>query len=216
MSGGNMNEDKLQLIMDVLDSMYPDAACELNYSNPLELLIAVMLSAQTTDASVNRVTPALFERYHSAKDYAEASQADLEEMIHAIGLFRNKAKNIKAMAQKLLEDFDGEVPQSHKELESLPGVGRKTANVVMAEAFHYPSVPVDTHVARISKRLGLADPGDSVLVIEKKLREILPRERWIKMHHQFIFFGRYHCKAQNPQCKECQLIKICLEENKKK
>lgn len=210
-----MIEKKQNRILDEFDRLYPDAKCELHYTTPLELLIAVLLSAQTTDASVNKVTPELFKKYHSASDYRDANQEDIEQLIRRIGLYRNKARSIKKMAAMLCEKYDGEVPQSINELIILPGVGRKTASVVVGEAFHVPSVPVDTHVERVSKRLGFAKNEDSVLTVEKKLKRTLPRERWNKLHHQFIFFGRYFCKAQSPRCKECQLVDLCKEKNKK-
>lgn len=210
-----MIKTKQDRILNTFDEMFPDAKCELLHDNNLELLIAVMLSAQTTDESVNRLTRTLFKKYKTVEDYANAPIADLESDIRSIGLFRNKAKNIKAMAKALQTRFNGVVPDSFDGLQSLPGVGRKTANVVMAEAFGYPSLAVDTHVARISKRLGFAKPDDSVLTIEKKLMKTIPKTRWIKTHHQMIFFGRYHCKAISPNCKECPLIDICKEKNKK-
>lgn len=210
-----MIKTKQDRILNTFDEMYPNAKCELKHSNNLELLIAVMLSAQTTDESVNKLTATLFNKYKTVEDYAEASLPELESDIRSIGLFRNKAKNIKAMAKALQMRFNGVVPDSFDALQSLPGVGRKTANVVMAEAFNYPSLAVDTHVARISKRLGFAKPDDSVLTIEKKLMKTIPKNRWIKTHHQMIFFGRYHCKALSPNCKECSLVDICKEKNKK-
>ena len=208
--------ERVERILTELDRMFPDAQCELNHSNELELLIAVMLSAQTTDASVNKLTQTLFQKYHTVEDYANAPLSQLEADIRIIGLYRNKAKNVKAMAQKLLDDFDGKVPHDHASLESLPGVGRKTANVVTAEAFHEPAIAVDTHVERISKRLKLAYSNDSVLTVEKKLMKKVPKERWIKTHHQLIFFGRYHCKAMNPNCAHCGLIDLCREPKRKK
>ena len=191
------------------------ARCELNYSNPLELLIAVMLSAQTTDASVNKLTETLFQKYRSVEDYASAPLSQLEQDLKRIGLYRNKAKNVKAMAQMLIDEFNGEVPANHDALQTLPGVGRKTANVVISEGFGYPAIAVDTHVERIAKRLGFAFKKDSVLTVEKKLMKKIPKERWIKTHHQLIFFGRYHCKAINPQCQDCCLIDICREPKRK-
>ena len=195
--------------------MFPDARCVLNHSNNLELLVAVMLSAQTTDESVNKLTSHLFKKYKTVDDYANASLSELESDLHSIGLYRNKAKNIKAMAVALQARFNGVVPASHDALISLPGVGRKTANVVMAEGFGYPAIAVDTHVERISKRLGFAKPEDTVLTVEKKLMKTIPKNRWIKTHHQMIFFGRYHCKAMSPHCKECPLVDLCKEKNKK-
>ncbi|WP_028044682.1 endonuclease III [Candidatus Stoquefichus massiliensis] len=211
-----MNKEKVKRILDVFDDMYPDAKCELIHRNELELLIAVMLSAQTTDASVNKLTAHLFEKYHTVEDYANAPLAQLESDLHTIGLYRNKAKNVKAMAEKLLADYHGVVPCDYDALQTLPGVGRKTANVVVSEGFQVPAIAVDTHVERISKRLGFAFKKDSVLTVEKKLQKAIPQERWIKTHHQMIFFGRYHCKSMNPSCQNCQLIDICKEPKRKK
>lgn len=211
-----MNKEKVARILNVFDDMYPDAKCELVHSNELELLIAVMLSAQTTDASVNKLTAHLFKKYHTVEDYANAPLSQLEIDLHTIGLYRNKAKNVKAMAEKLLSDYDGIVPCDHDALQTLPGVGRKTANVVVSEGFQVPAIAVDTHVERISKRLGFALKKDSVLTVEKKLQKAIPQERWIKTHHQMIFFGRYHCKSMNPSCQNCQLIDICKEPKRKK
>lgn len=210
-----MNKEKLSIILHEFDNLFPDAKCELVHSNELELLIAVMLSAQTTDASVNKLTERLFQKYHTVEDYANAPIEELEQDLKSIGLYRNKAKNIKAMAQKLISDFGGQVPCEHEALQTLPGVGRKTANVVISEGFQVPAIAVDTHVERISKRLGIAQKKDSVLTVEKKLMKNIPKERWIKTHHQMIFFGRYHCKAMNPQCQNCQLIHICKEPKRK-
>ena len=209
-----MIKTKQDRILNTFDEMFPDARCVLNHSNNLELLVAVMLSAQTTDESVNKHTSHLFQKYKTVDDYANASLPELESDLHSIGLYRNKAKNIKAMAVALQARFNGVVPASHDALISLPGVGRKTANVVMAEGFGYPAIAVDTHVERISKRLGFAKPEDTVLTVEKKLMKTIPKNRWIKTH-QMIFFGRYHCKAMSPHCKECPLVDICKEKNKK-
>ena len=210
-----MIKTKQDRILNTFDEMFPDARCVLNHSNNLELLVAVMLSAQTTDESVNKLTSHLFQKYKTVEDYANASLSELESDLHSIGLYRNKAKNIKTMAQALQTRFNGVVPASHDALISLPGVGRKTANVVMAEGFGYPAIAVDTHVERISKRLGFAKPDDTVLTVEKKLMKTIPKNRWIKTHHQMIFFGRYYCKAMSPHCKECPLVDICKEKNKK-
>ncbi len=210
-----MKKEKLERIFNEFDRLFPDASCELRYTNELELLIAVMLSAQSTDVSVNKLTVSLFEKYKSVEDFAYASLEDLQNDIKTIGLYRNKAKNIISMANKLIEDYDGKVPCSFESLQALPGVGRKTANVVMSEAFKVPSIAVDTHVERISKRLGFAFKKDSVLTVEKKLMKKIPKDRWIKSHHQMIFFGRYFCKAISPKCYECQLYDICKETKKK-
>ena len=210
-----MIKTKQDRILNTFDEMFPEARCVLNHSNNLELLVAVMLSAQTTDESVNKLTSHLFQKYKTVEDYANASLSELESDLHSIGLYRNKAKNIEAMAESLQARFNGVVPASHDALISLPGVGRKTANVVMAEGFGYPAIAVDTHVERISKSLGFAKKDDTVLIVEKKLMKTIPENRWIKTHHQMIFFGRYHCKAMSPHCKECPLVDICKEKNKK-
>ena len=204
-----MIKTKQDRILNTFDEMFPDARCVLNHSNNLELLVAVMLSAQTTDESVNKLTSHLFQKYKTVDDYANASLPELESDLHSIGLYRNKAKNIKAMAMALQARFNGVVPASHDALISLPGVGRKTANVVMAEGFGYPAIAVDTHVERISKRLGFAKPDDTVLTVEKKLMKTIPKNRWIKTHHQMIFFGRYLCHAKNPECDRCPFTQYC-------
>ncbi|MCL6456405.1 MAG: endonuclease III, partial [Gorillibacterium sp.] len=174
-----------------------------------ELLIAVMLSAQATDESVNRVTVALFHKYKKPEDYLLVPLEELEQDIRSIGLFRNKAKHIQQMCMILQETFGGNVPETHEALIALPGVGRKTANVVVSTAFGVPAIAVDTHVERVTKRLGLSKEDDSVLVVEKKLMSIVPREEWCLTHHRIIFFGRYHCKAQSPRCDACPLLDIC-------
>lgn len=193
----------------MLQELYPDAACELVHVNPYELLIAVILSAQTTDKAVNLVTPALFKAYPRPIDLATASLKDVESILQSIGLYRNKAKNIIQTATMLTEEFDGQVPASRAQLMKLPGVGRKTANVVLSVAFHIPAVPVDTHVERIAKRLGLAKDHDNVLQVEAKLKRKIPRELWNVSHHQMIHFGRYFCTAKSPNCQECQLTSVC-------
>ena len=195
--------------LDVLSLAYPDAQCELVHQSPFELLMAVILSAQTTDKSVNLVTPALFRRYPTPAAMAAASLADLEDALKQLGLFRNKAKHLQATATTLLEQFHGQVPRTRNALMSLPGVGRKTANVVLSVAFGIPAVPVDTHVERIAKRLGLAKDADDVLAVEQKLQRKIPRELWSSSHHQMIHFGRYFCTAQNPRCDACSLTDQC-------
>ena len=201
-------------ILDQLEIMFPEAHCELIHESTFQLLIAVILSAQTTDASVNKVTPALFEKYPTANELARADLKDVENIIRNIGLYRNKAKNIIACAKELVENYDGEVPSNMKQLTSLSGVGRKTANVVMSVAFDIPAIAVDTHVERISKRLGFAKQQDSVLQVEVKLKRKLNRQRWNRAHHLFIFFGRYFCTAKNPKCSECPFIENYREKNK--
>ena len=195
-----MKRSSKEYIIENLNRLYPDAHCELNHKDSFELLIAVVLSAQTTDVSVNRVTPALFEKYPDALSLSEASEEDVMRLIHSIGLYKNKSRNIINLAKELVKRFDGEVPSKREELESLPGVGRKTANVVLSNCFDYPAFAVDTHVSRVSKRLMIARKDDDVLTIEKKLMKFFPRNCWSRLHHQFIFFGRYKCKAKNPEC----------------
>lgn len=201
--------DRVSLIINVLEDMYPDAYCELNHSNDLELLIAVLLSAQSTDKSVNIITVKLFKKYNSIQDYISTDLGELENDLRQLGLFKNKAKNIKLLCIRLREFYNSEVPRSRKDLESLAGVGRKTANVMLSTAFNIPAIAVDTHVERVSKRLGLAYTNDSVLKVETKLMNKFPKEKWSKLHHQIIFFGRYHCKALNPKCNSCVLKDIC-------
>jgi endonuclease-3 len=196
--------------------MFPDAKAELNYQNPFELLIAVVLSAQTTDKAVNNVTKKLFMDYPNPEALSKACLSDVETIIKTIGLYHNKAKNIIALSQVLVEKHNGLVPQHRDELEALPGVGRKTTNVVISNAFGIPALAVDTHVARISVRLGLAKEKDSVLEIEKKLNRKIPKEYWLKVHHQMIFFGRYHCLAKNPKCPICPLFDDCKYKDKQK
>lgn len=199
-----------------LNQMFPDAKAELNYQNPFELLIAVVLSAQTTDKAVNKVTEKLFTAYPNAEALAQANLLDVENTIKTIGLYHNKAKNIIALSQALVEKHHGLVPQEREQLEALPGVGRKTTNVVISNAFGIPALAVDTHVARISVRLGLAKEKDSVLEIEKKLNRKISKQHWLKVHHQMIFFGRYHCLAKNPKCNICPLFDDCKYKDKQK
>lgn len=203
-------------ILETLENMFPHANVELNHQNQFELLIAVVLSAQTTDVSVNKVTPQLFQAYPTAYALSLAKQEDVERFIKTIGLYRNKAKNIIELSKKLVESYQGEVPHTREELESLPGVGRKTTNVVLSNAFGVPAIAVDTHVERVSKRLGLVKQEDSVLVVEKKLMKKFPKASWQKLHHQLIFFGRYHCLAKKPKCEACLLYDVCVYEHKHK
>ena len=203
-----INKDE---IASYLNELYPDAHCELNYDSIFHLLIAVMLSAQTTDNSVNKVTPILFEKYVTPLDLANANLEDVENIIRSIGLYKNKAKNIIATSKMLVEKYNSIVPNTLEELTSLPGVGRKTANVLLVEGFKIPAFPVDTHVERVSKRLGIAKQNDSVETVEKKIRKIYLKEQYGLLHHQFIFFGRYFCKAISPNCKECRFLGRCFK-----
>ena len=201
--------EKREFIMQYMDEILPNASCELIYHKDYELLIAVMLSAQTTDKKVNKVTEVLFNRYPSLDALKKAPLDVIEDIIKEVGLFKNKSKNLKAIVDALIERFNRKVPSDKDELMSMPGVGNKTAEVVRAELFKIPEFPVDTHVHRISKRLGLASMGDDVVATETQLKAFFSKEKWIKLHHQFIHFGRYHCHAQNPQCGSCKLCEIC-------
>ncbi len=196
-------------ILKRLEALYPDARAELEYSNNFELLISVILSAQSTDDSVNRVTPALFADYPTPESLAEAPVEDLEAHLRPLGLYKNKAKHIKRASHDIATRFNGRIPESQSSLESLAGVGRKTANVVRSVAFNIPRIAVDTHVARVSKRLKIAEKGDVHRKIEEKLMQQLPESHWSKAHHQMIFFGRYRCKARTPRCDECPLKPWC-------
>ena len=202
---------KADEIYKILDEMFPNAHCELIHKNVFELACAVALSAQTTDERVNMVTPKLFERYPDAYALASARAEDVEEIIATVGLYHNKAANLIAMAKELVTRYDGKVPSTQEELVSLPGVGRKTANVILAEAFAIPAFAVDTHVSRIAKRLGFAKKDDSIEMIEKKLCRAFKKDKWIKAHHLFIFFGRYRCHAKKPECDGCPLSAYCKE-----
>lgn len=196
-------------ILDEMRRMFPNAKAELDYENPYELTVAVILSAQATDVSVNLATPALFEKYPSVYDLAQAELLDVQNLIKTIGLYRNKAKALIGMANQVVQHFDGQIPHRHRDLLTLDGVGQKTANVIRSVAFGEPAIAVDTHVSRVSKRLKLAKEADDVSAIERKLKRKIKRERWIEAHHLMIFFGRYHCKALNPQCEVCPFTAQC-------
>lgn len=200
--------EKIGPILQLLDQHYPDAHVTLDFQNPLELLVATVLSAQCTDVRVNQVTPAIFKKYPSAADYANAPLADLEQAIYTTGFYHQKAKSIKAICQALVERFDGKVPDSLEELVKLPGIGRKTANVVLGNAFGIPGIVVDTHIGRVAQRLGLTREKDPVK-IEFALMPLVPRERWVKFSHQMIWHGRQICTAKKPDCPHCPLLPYC-------
>jgi endonuclease III len=201
--------------LNTFEEMFPEAHCELNHRNPFELVIAVLLSAQCTDVLVNKVTKHLFEKYKTPEDFLAVELEEIEADIRSIGLWRNKAKNIRKLCQLLIDEYNGEVPKDRDTLTTLPGVGRKTANVVVSVAFGIPAIAVDTHVERVSKRLGICRWKDSVLEVEKTLMKKIPKDEWGDTHHRMIFFGRYHCKAQNPQCEICPLLDMCREGKKR-
>lgn len=202
-------KDKAFIIEKYFDEILPNASCELTYNSDYGFLISVMLSAQCTDKKVNKVTDVLFNKYKTLSELDAASLLDIEEIIKSLGLYKTKAKNVKIIAHELLVNYDGKVPFDKNELMTLPGVGNKTSNVVRVELFKIPEFPVDTHVMRVSKRLGLVLNDDDPLIIENKLKNIFPKEKWILLHHQFIHFGRYYCKAISPKCKDCKLVGIC-------
>ncbi|MCR8967412.1 MULTISPECIES: endonuclease III [Streptococcus] len=204
-----IGKERLKKVLAIIGDLFPDAHGELTYNTPFQLLVAVILSAQTTDKAVNKVTPNLWQRYPQIEDLASAEVSEVESYIKHIGLYKTKAKNIIKTAQLILEKFDGQLPKTHKELESLPGVGRKTANVTLAEIYKIPAIAVDTHVARIAKRLNISSPTADVVEIEQDLMKKVPKKDWIVTHHRLIFFGRYHCLAKNPKCDICPVQSYC-------
>ena len=201
--------------LDYLDELIPNPRCELNYNKDYELLLAVMLSAQTTDKRVNEVTSVLFEKYDSIKSLASADITDIMNIIKPIGTFKKKASNVILIAKSLIENNYNYIPNNRDYLESLPGVGKKTINVVLSILYNEPCIAVDTHVSRVSKRLSLVSINDDVLTIEKKLMKKLPHDKLNKLHHQILLFGRYYCKARNPECINCKMQKYCREFKKK-
>ncbi len=203
-----MKKEKVNKILDILEKTYPNAECALNHRNVFELLVAVALSAQTTDKSVNKVTPALFETYPDAFALAKANAADVEEKLRQIGMYKTKAKNIIGLSEKLVTDYNGEVPRDYDALVSLPGVGRKTANVVLSVGFGEERIAVDTHVFRVSNRIGLVSESN-VLNTEKALMKTIPKGRWTKTHHSLIFHGRNCCTARKPDCESCAIKDLC-------
>lgn len=199
-------------IIEYLDYLFPDPKCELLYNKDYELLMAIVLSAQSTDKRVNMVTPIIFNKYKSLEELKEASISDLEDIIRPVGSFRKKASYIKEIARRLDEEYGGVVPTDRTILESFPGVGRKTTNVFLSEFYHEAAIAVDTHVERVSKRLGLASVNDDVRVVENKLMKKFPQNKWARLHLQLVLFGRYHCKAIKPMCSECKLVDICKKD----
>ncbi len=204
-----------QFIYQQLDQMFPQAHCELNFISPWQLAVAVMLSAQTTDVSVNKVTPVLFSRFPDPESMAQADVREVENIIKSIGLYRNKAANVVRMSQKLMEEYEGQIPDNMDDLVKLPGIGRKSANVILSEGFGHPAIAVDTHVHRVSARLRLAKKEDTPDQTEAKLRRKFPEEQWSKLHHLMIFFGRYRCHSRNPECDGCPFDGMCLKDKQK-
>ncbi len=208
-----MQKDDIIKTLDILEETYPEAECALDHRNVFELLVCVVLSAQTTDKSVNRISPELFAKYPDAQALSEADQADVEEILHSIGMYRTKAKNIISLAKELVIRYHGMVPDNYDELVELPGVGRKTANVVLSVGFGVQRIAVDTHVFRVANRIGLVHEKD-VLKTELALMECIPEDRWSRTHHSLIFHGRNICDARKPKCKECPLTELCQWDNK--
>jgi endonuclease-3 len=206
-----MNKEK---IFNYLDELITNPVCELEFSKDYELLIAVMLSAQTTDKRVNMVTKVLFGKYPTLEELSMANLEDIKTIIKSLGTYSKKASNIIIICNRLLNESAGKVPNNRDFLESLPGVGRKTTNVVLGILYNVPCIAVDTHVARVAVRLGLAKQGDSVYTIEQKLTKKIPKDYMIRIHHQLLLFGRYYCKAVKPECQNCKLYDICKEKRK--
>ncbi|MBS4536590.1 endonuclease III [Clostridium sp. D2Q-14] len=206
---GKLDRNEIDKVLDILKDLYPDAQSELNFTNPFELLIATILSAQSTDKRVNLVTSDLFKKYKTPKDFLSLNQEELGAKIKSIGFYRNKSKNILNTCRILVEEYDSQVPNNREDLMKLPGVGRKTANVVMSNAFGEDAIAVDTHVFRVSNRIGIAD-SDNVKDTEIDLMNNINKELWSDAHHWLIFHGRRICKARKPRCEECPLIKYCL------
>lgn len=202
-------------IMEYLDELYPDARCELEYEKDYELLMATVLSAQCTDKRVNKVTKELFSTY-DIFSLANVSLKEIERIIKPVGTYTRKAFYLKTIAENLVKDYQGRVPNDRAYLESLPGVGRKTCNVVLSNIYEVPAIAVDTHVERVSKRLDLANEEDNVTVVEKKLMKYFPEDKWSRLHHQLVLFGRYQCKSISPQCENCKLQVNCKYYKKKK
>ena len=198
-----------EILFSYLDEKYPDAHCELVYSKDYELLIAVMLSAQTTDKSVNQATAILFSKYKTVEELAKAELSDVEFIIRHLGMYQVKARNIIKIAQILVKQYGGKVPHDAEALLAMPGVGNKTKNCVFGELFNDPVLAVDTHMQRVAKRLGIADEKDSVEKIEQKYMQFIPKERVVKTNHQIIWFGRYFCKALSPECANCKIKQFC-------
>lgn len=214
-----VNKKELKSIINILKTLYPDAECALKHKNVFQLLVAVILSAQTTDKSVNLITPSLFMKYPDAFAFAAADHSEVEEILKSIGMYRTKAKNLIEMSRILCDEYQGAVPDDFERLVALPGVGRKTANVVLSAGFGHQRIAVDTHVFRLANRIGLVDEKD-VLRTELALMEAIPEDQWTMMHHALIFHGRRVCSARNPKCSECGIFGLCrlngMNDNMKK
>lgn len=204
-----LTNQEINHTLRIMRDRFPEAATTLNGDNTFHFLLATILSAQSTDQSVNQVTPALFQRFPTPASLAAVEPTDVEPYIQRLGLYHNKAKFLVHCARTLVAHFDGRVPQTLKELTSLPGVGRKVADVVLAECFNIPAFPVDTHVNRVAHRLAMVEPNASRLQVEKKLMQAVPKNKWLDAHHSMIFWGRYQCMARHPRCANCPLLQLC-------
>lgn len=209
------NIRELSSILMILKNMFPNAGCELNYRNVYELTVSVILSAQTTDKAVNKITPELFLNYPDIYALSEADINDLQKIIKPLGLYKNKSLNLIQMAVDVVKNYQGSIPSNFEELMKLKGIGRKTANVILVEYFHIPRFPVDTHIERVSKRLDLVDESDNVIIVETKLSKSINPIDYHLAHHLLLFFGRYHCLSKNPKCSSCLLKKYCKQYDKK-
>ena len=210
MTGLTMKKaNRVKLFEEYLEELFPNPRCELEYSKDYELLIAVVLSAQTTDKRVNQVTRLLFERYPSLEALATADLEEVAEILKPIGTFHKKAVFVQKIAKVLLEEYNGHVPNDPVSLQKMPGVGRKTTNVVLSNLYDYPAIAVDTHVERVSKRLGFCKESDDVRKVEVKLQKLYAKRNWARRHHQMVLFGRYHCKAMKPECDQCKMKEAC-------
>lgn len=204
-----ISKEKYRKILTILSKLYPTATTELVYNNGFELLVAVVLSAQTTDKQVNKVTPALFQKFPTPEKLSSASQIEVENLINSVGLYHNKSKNIIKLAEIVHTDFYDEIPTSKEDLKKLPGVGEKTASVVMGDYYNVPALAVDTHITRLAKRWDVVAQDSNVDLIQKKLMEYTPKKDWVATHHRLILFGRYFCTARNPKCLNCELLSLC-------
>lgn len=210
MTGLTMKKaNRVKLFEEYLEELFPNPRCELEYSKDYELLIAVVLSAQTTDKRVNQVTRVLFERYPSLEALATADLEEVAEILKPIGTFHKKAVFVQKIAKVLLEEYNGHVPNDPVSLQKMPGVGRKTTNVVLSNLYDYPAIAVDTHVERVSKRLAFCKESDDVRDVEVKLQKLYAKKNWARRHHQMVLFGRYHCKAMKPECDQCKMKEAC-------
>ena len=208
-------KEKINRISNYMNSLFPNAHCELEYNKDYELLIAIVLSAQTTDKRVNMVTKILFSKYKTLVELANAKIEDIENIIRPIGTFKKKSIFVKEIATRLVKEQNGIVPNNREYLETLSGVGRKTTNVFLSEYYHVPSIAVDTHVERVSKRLAIVKSEANVSEVEETLMKKIPKNKWVQTHHTLIFFGRYHCTAKNPKCDQCPLLQYCKEGKKR-